>query len=309
MPAREASLRGAAARAAGYLAGGRTRGGALAATQGQVQELRCGRAGCSGAGARGRARQGEAPALGARRQGVVQVAAGAESTSYLDFRSGDRALLRRQVSTGDLAIARLGGFALGGARGRAALRASGLPRAVAAAAAAAAAVAAAVLGRVVEQTAQAHCMGGPRPDTQTRGVRPGRPRQFDLRAVPPPPRPGPGHLAKWATPRGWAREPRTRPPERSRGSGSRSSVPVTAPTRKRGPSAAGDPRAKFPLPGMGAGGLTSTHPAPERLTHPCATPRGRGTEGCPYWPLVPFPGHPGPRCSQRSRRRAIRGAH
>lgn len=43
--------------------------------------------------------------------------------------------------------------------------------------------------------------GGRTPTSTTRGVTPGRPRQFDLRAGPPP-RPGPGHLAKWATSRG-----------------------------------------------------------------------------------------------------------
>lgn len=155
-----------------YPAGGRTRRGALAAAQGQVQERRGGRARGAGAGLRGRARQGGAPASGARRQGVVQVAAGAESTQYLDFRSGDRALLGRQVSIGALGVAGLGGFALGGVRGRAALCSSRLPRAAAAAAAAAAAVAAAVLGGVVEQAAQAHCGGRGRAPTHTLGVNP-----------------------------------------------------------------------------------------------------------------------------------------
>lgn len=75
---------------------------------------------------------------------------------------------------------------------------------------------------------------GPRPDTQTRGVRPGRPRQFDLRAVPPPPLPGPGHLAKWATPRGWASEPPTRPPEQARSPGWRGGTFA--------------PRSQFPCP-------------------------------------------------------------
>lgn len=87
----------------------------------------------------------------------MQVAAGAESTPYLDFRPGDRALLRRQVSIRALAVAGLWGFALRAARGRAALCASRLPRAAAAAAGATAAVAAAVLWGIVEQTAQAHC--------------------------------------------------------------------------------------------------------------------------------------------------------
>lgn len=169
VPARGSGLRVAAALAADYPTSGRTRGGALAAAQGQVQERRCGRAGCTGARVRGRARQGGAPAPGARRQGVAQVAAGAESTPYLDFRPSDRALLRRRVSTRALAVARLRGFALGGARGRAALGASRLPSAVAAATAAAAAVAAAVLGGVVEQTAQAHCGGRAAPrHTDTR---------------------------------------------------------------------------------------------------------------------------------------------
>lgn len=150
MPARGASLRDAAAQAAGLPARGRTRGGALARAQGQVQE-RCGRrAGFSGARVRGRVRQGGARAPGSRRQGVVLVAAGAESAPYLDFRPGDGALLRRQVSTGALSVSRLAGLALGGARGRVALRASRLPRAAAAAAAAATAVAAAVFGGVME---------------------------------------------------------------------------------------------------------------------------------------------------------------
>lgn len=150
MPARGASLRDAAAQAAGLPARGRTRGGALARAQGQVQE-RCGRrAGFPGARVRGRVRQGGARAPGSRRQGVVLVAAGAESAPYLDFRPGDGALLRCQVSTGALSVSRLAGLALGGARGRVALRASRLPRAAAAAAAAATAVAAAVFGGIME---------------------------------------------------------------------------------------------------------------------------------------------------------------
>lgn len=78
------------------------------------------------------------------------MAARAESAPYLDFRSDDRALLGRQVSTGVLGISRLHGFGLGGTCGRVALGASRLPRAAAAAATAAAAVAAAVLGGVAE---------------------------------------------------------------------------------------------------------------------------------------------------------------
>lgn len=207
--------------------------------------------GCTGARVRGRELQGGARVPGARRQGVVQVAAGAESTPYLDFRPSDWALHRRQVSTRVLCVARLGDFALGGARGRAALGASRLPRAAAAAAAAAtAAVAAAVLGGVVEQTAQAHCGGRGGAPTQTRGVRPGSPRQFDLRAVPPP-RPGPGHQAKWATRGGGRESPRLGlPSEHGVGGGGGSSVPFPRPQGTEGLGRLGTLRAKLPLPGM-----------------------------------------------------------
>lgn len=107
---------------------------------------------------------------------------------------------------------------------------------------------------------------GPHPDTQTRGVRPGRPRQFDLRAVPPPPPlPGPGHLAKWATPRGWASEPPTWAPEQARGpageaSALRSQFPC--PRGTEGHARLGTPRAKFLLPGTLMGGPDLEPPGP-----------------------------------------------
>lgn len=154
---------------------------------------------CPGARA-GAAGRGAAP--GVRRQGVVQVAAGAESAPYLDFRPGNGALLRRLVSTRALGVSRLGGFALGGARGRVAFGASRIPRAAAAAAAAAATVAATVLGGITQQTAQSHWEGRGRAGTHRHaasglGARGnltcGRCRRRRRRA--------PGHLAKWATPR------------------------------------------------------------------------------------------------------------
>lgn len=100
-------------------------------------------------------------------------------------------------------------------------------------------------------------------------------------------RPAPGHLAKWATPSGWKSKSLVRPSERALGSGDRSSVP--APTRTGGPSAPG-----FLSLGWWWRGLSSTHPAPEGLTDPCATPRGRGTRGSSYWPSTPPPGPPWP---------------
>lgn len=268
---------------------GRTRGGALAAAQGQVQEPRGGRAGCNGARVRGRARQGGARALGARRQGVVQVAAGAESEPYLDFRPGDRALLHRQVSIGALCVSRLRGFAFGGARGRIALGASRIPRAAAAAAAAAAAtVAAAVLGGIAQQTAQTHC-GGRGSAGAHRHAASGLGARGSLTCGRCRRRPAPGHLAKWATLRGWKSKSLTRPPERAPGSGGRSSVPVPAPTRTERPSAP-----SFLSLEWRWRSLSSTHPAPEGLTDPCATPRRRGTGGSPYWLSTPLPGPPRP---------------
>lgn len=156
------------------------------------------------AGAQGQVQEGgEGSGPGARRQGVAQVAARAESTSYLDFRPGNRVLLRRQVSICALGVGRLGGVALRGARGRAALGTSGL-----AGAAAAAPVAATVFRRVVQQAAQGHC------GTRTGGGEGRRPETHaasgpGARGKHPPPRPGAGHLAKRAAVRGWAREPAT----------------------------------------------------------------------------------------------------
>lgn len=225
----------------------------------------------AGAGLRGRARQGGALAPGARRQGVVQVAAGAESTQYLDFRSGDRALLGRQVSIGALGVAGLGGFALGGVRGRAALGSSRLPSVAAAAAAAAAAVAAAVLGRVVEQAAQAHCGGRGRAPTYTLGVSPyargsltcgrccRRPAP-DLGTSPSGQRRGGGRVSPGSTPMAslecWGPLPGPNPGAHKEPGGH---------ARRR------TLRAKFPLWAREAG-LTSPQLAPEGLAGLCAPP-------------------------------------
>lgn len=131
--------------------------------------------------------------------------------------------------------------------------------------------------------------GGPRPDTQTRGVRPGRPRQFDLQAVQPPPRPGPGHLAKWATPRGWASEPPTRPLKCSRGSGVSSSSPVPLPTRNGEPCEAMNPARQISSPWNGGRESDLYPPSPREGDRSLCNPMRTWD-----WGLLPLASNPPP---------------
>lgn len=111
------------------------------------------------------------------------------------------------------------------------------------------------------------------------------------------------------TSRGWTRVPPARPPERGWGLRAASPSQYPRPRGNQGLALLGTRCAKFPFPGNRRKDLTLTHLAPGELTNPRVTPGGCGIGGSPYCLQISLLSHLGQRSSQRSGRRAIRGAH